>query len=150
FLNRPVPAVGSSIGIDRLLAALIELKALKLPAATSQVLVTVMDRQRLPDYLAILGKLREAGIRSEVYSGDTKNLPKQLKYADKVGIPFAVIAGSDEFDAGTITVKNLAAGREKAVDTVDREQWLKAEDIQQTIPIADLVDYLNKHLDVDR
>ena len=150
FLNRPVPAVGSSIGIDRLLAALIELKALKLPEATSQVLVTVMDRQRLPDYLAILGKLRGAGIRSEVYSGDTKNLTRQLKYADKVGIPLAVIAGSDEFDAGTITIKNLAAGREKAVDTVDREQWLKAEDIQQTIPIADLVDYLNKHLDVDR
>jgi len=149
FLSRPIPAVGASMGIDRLLAALIELKALKLSEATSQVLVTVMDRQRLPDYLAILRKLRRAGIRSEVYSGDTKNLTRQLKYADRVGIPFAVIAGSDEFDAGTVTVKNLAAGREKAVATADREQWLKAEEIQQTIPVAVLVDYLNKHLGKD-
>ena len=94
FLNQAIPATGASIGIDRLLAALIELKALSLTQATSQVLVTVMDRERLPDYLNIVCQLREAGVPSEIYSGDTKNLTKQIKYADKVGIPFVVIAGS--------------------------------------------------------
>jgi len=146
FLNRSIPATGSSIGIDRLLAALIQLKALSLTNATSQVLVTVMDQERLPDYLTILRKLREAGIPSEIYSGDTKNLTRQIKYGDKVGIPFVVIAGSDEFESGTVTVKNLAAGREKALQTSDRKEWLKAEQIQEKIPLSGLIGYLRKYL----
>ncbi|MCK4372078.1 MAG: ATP phosphoribosyltransferase regulatory subunit, partial [candidate division Zixibacteria bacterium] len=146
FLNRSIPATGSSCGLDRLLAALIELKALKLVDATSQVLVTVMDYDRLSDYLAILRKLREAGIPSEIYSGDTRNLTKQIKYGDKVGIPLAVIVGSDEFEAKTVTVKNLAAGRQKALETADRKEWLKAEEIQETIPIDQLLEYLRRQL----
>ncbi len=100
FLGRSIPAVGSSIGVDRLLAALIALDALEMTEATSKVLVTVMDKERLPDYLKLLKQLRTAGIPSEIFSGDTKNLTKQIKYGDKVGIPFAVIAGSDEFENG--------------------------------------------------
>ncbi|MFZ5979794.1 MAG: histidine--tRNA ligase [Candidatus Zixiibacteriota bacterium] len=146
FLSQPVPAVGSSIGIDRLLAALLELKAVELIRATSQVLVTVMDPERLPDYLTILKELRQAGIPSEIYAGDTKNLTRQIKYGDKVGIPYAVIAGSDEFDRGQVTVKNMSAGAEKAGDTADREEWLKAEGFQETIPRALLLEYLKKHL----
>ncbi len=146
FLGRSIPATGSSIGIDRLLAALIELKALKLEPATSKVLVTVMDRERLPDYLKILRQLRSEGIPSEIFSGDTKNLTKQIKYGDKVGIPFAVIAGSDEFNAGQLTIKNLAAGKEKASETANREEWLKAEDIQITIAADELIPYLKKEL----
>ncbi|MFH1687883.1 MAG: histidine--tRNA ligase [bacterium] len=149
FLNRSLPAVGSSVGPDRLLAALFALKALKPSGATAQVLVTVMDRDRLPDYLTILRDLRRAGIRAEIYSGDTRNITKQIKYADKVGIPLAVIAGSDEFAAGQITIKNLALGREKAQQTTDRAEWLKAEDIQYTISQTDLVEFVRKQLDSD-
>ena len=149
FLGRSIPAVGSSIGIDRLLAALIALDALKLEEATSKVLVTVMDRERLPDYLKILRQLRAEGIPSEIFSGDTKNLTKQIKYGDKVGIPFAVIAGSDEFEKGLITVKNLAAGKEKAKDTTDRDEWLKAEDIQESIQVDSLISYLKEKLKLD-
>ncbi len=146
FLGRSIPAVGSSIGIDRLLAALIELKALSLRDAASKVLVTVMDADRLTDYLEILRWLRKEGISSEIFTGDTKNLTKQIRYADRAGIPFAVIAGSNEFESGNVTVKNLAAGREKAVNTSDRQEWLKAKDIQVTIPVGELVRYLKKQM----
>jgi histidyl-tRNA synthetase len=146
FLNKSFPAVGSSIGVDRLLAALIELKAIQLTSSTSQVLVTVMDRERTADYLKIVKDLRAAGIPSEIYSGDTKNLTKQIKYGDKVGIPFAVIAGSDEFAAGQITVKNLIKGRSRGEETTDRDQWLAAEGFQERIPISDLISYLRTHL----
>ena len=146
FLNKQYPAVGTSLGVDRLLAALIHLKTLELSECTSQVLVTVMDRERLADYLAILHNLRKAGIRSEIYLGDTKNLTKQVKYGDKVGVPFAIIAGSNEFEAGTVTVKNLAAGRERARQAADRDQWLAAEGFQETIPLASLIDYFRKNL----
>ena len=144
FLNTPVPATGSSIGIDRLLAALIELKALNLETSVSKVLVTIMDRERLPEYLKILREIRDAGIPSEIFVGDTKNLTKQIKYGDKLGIPFAVIAGSNEFETGTITVKNMEAGAEKAYATSERDEWLKAEGFQETIPRDQLIDYLKK------
>ncbi|MEW6412436.1 MAG: histidine--tRNA ligase [Candidatus Zixiibacteriota bacterium] len=146
FSGKSVPAVGSSIGIDRLLAALIELKAIELKDATSKVLVTVMDNERISDYLDILRLLRNEGIPSEIFSGDTRNLTKQIRYGDKVGIPFAVIVGSDEFEAGMVTVKNLEAGREKALETTNREEWLKAELIQETIACGELVPYLKRHL----
>ncbi|UCG62756.1 MAG: histidine--tRNA ligase [Candidatus Zixiibacteriota bacterium] len=146
FLGRSIPATGSSIGIDRLLAALIELKALKLRQSTSLVLVTVMDKDRLPDYLAMVQMLRNEGIPAEIYSGDTRNLTKQIKYGDRAGIPFAVIAGSDEFEAGKVTIKNLAAGRDKAMETTDREEWLKAEDIQETIAVDQMIAYLKDKL----
>ncbi|MBI5265864.1 MAG: ATP phosphoribosyltransferase regulatory subunit, partial [candidate division Zixibacteria bacterium] len=146
FLGRSIPAVGTSLGVDRLLAALFELKAISAKSATSQVLVTVMDRERVPEYLAIVQELRSAGIPSEIFSGDTKNLSKQIRYGDKVGIPFAVIAGSDEFAAGQVTVKNLAAGKTVAKETSDREEWLAAEGFQETIKRADLVRYFAQKL----
>lgn len=146
FSGKSMPAVGSSIGIDRLLAALIELNALKLKDATSSVLVTVMDKDRISDYIKLLKMLRENNISAEIYSGDTKNLTKQIKYADKVGIPFALIAGSDEFENDMVTIKNLKAGKEKANETSDREEWLKAEDIQETIKTSSLIDYLKEKI----
>ena len=146
FQGTQVPGVGTSCGPDRLLAALLELKTIKLSECTSKVLVTIMDQDKLPKYLKILQELRRAGIASEIYSGDTKNLTKQIKYGDKVGIPFAIIAGSDEFEKGAITVKNLLAGREKAEKTSNREEWLKAEDIQETIPLSDLIKYFKERL----
>jgi histidyl-tRNA synthetase len=147
FQSQSVPAVGASIGIDRLLAALIELKAIALTPATSQVLVTVMDRERLPDYLAMLSEIRAAGIPAEIFSGDTKNITKQVKYGDKVGIPLAVIAGSQEFESGEITVKNLAAGEAAAGEVGDREEWLKAEGFQSTIKRTELIAHLKKQLE---
>jgi histidyl-tRNA synthetase len=149
FLGRSIPATGSSIGIDRLLAALLELKAIGLERSTSKVLVTVMDRHRLPDYLKILRELRQAGIPSEIFSGDTKNLTRQIRYGDKVGIPVAVIAGSNEFETGSVTIKNLAAGAEKAADTAGREEWLKAEGFQETIDRSQLIAYVKKLLGMD-
>lgn len=146
FLRQSIPATGSSIGLDRLLAALIELKALKLENATAQVLVTVMDRERIGDYLAIVRQLRAAGIRSEIYTGDTKNITKQVRYADKVGIPLVVIAGSQEFESGQVAVKNLTHGRQKSLQTSNREDWLKGDEVQESIPKAELVAYIKKQL----
>ena len=94
----------------------------------------------------MLYKIREAGIPWEIVVGDSRNITKQVKYADKVGIPFVVIAGSDEFASNQVTIKNLKAGQEKAKETSDREEWLKAEEIQVTISADKMVEYLKKEL----
>lgn len=146
FLGRSIPAVGASIGIDRLLAALIALQALPLREATSEVLVTIMDQERLPDYLKLVSTLRQAGIACELFVGETKNLTRQIKYGDKVGIPFAVIAGSNEFANGTVMVKNLHLGRERAASADNRDEWLKAEGIQEEVKQSELIHWLQEKL----
>jgi histidyl-tRNA synthetase len=143
-----VPAVGASCGVDRLLAALGELERRRRKAAgepeaeprraTADVLVTVMDRERMPEYIAMVHELREAGINAELWLGSLGSFGKQMKYADKLGIPLAVIAGEDELAAGTVTLKDLELGRKLAEEAKSREEWEEQKQ-QWSIPRADLV-----------
>lgn len=138
FTGQEVPACGASIGVDRLLAALRALDRLDAARAPGPVVVTVMDDDRVADYQAMVTDLRRAGIAAELYVG-RKNLGNQLKYADRRGAAVAVIAGSDEFEAGTVVVKDLQHGKEVSQDIADREEWLQAADVQQTVGRGDLV-----------
>ena len=90
--------------------------------ARGPVVVTVMDRDRMADYQAMVGELRRAGIRAEVYLGNPKNFGNQLKYADKRQSPVAVIAGSDEFEADKVQIKDLILGAEIA-ENATLEEW---------------------------
>ncbi len=132
-----IPAVGASVGVDRLLAALKQLGKLDAllgdETAGPQVLVTVMDRERLGDYIAMTRELREAGIRAEMWQGGKANMQKQMKYADKLGCALAIIAGSDEFERGEVSVKDLQAGKELATQTASREEWTSKEKRPQTV-----------------
>ena len=87
--------------MDRLLAAL-RAKGRIGGAAEGPVVVTVMDRDRMADYMAMAAELRRAGIRAEVYLGNPKNFGNQLKYADKRGSPVAIIQGGDEEARGMV------------------------------------------------
>jgi len=72
------------------------------------VLVTTMDQKFLDRYLQLAGRLRAAGINTEVYL-ETAKLGNQLTYADRKGFRVALIAGENEFAKGTVQVKNLGA-----------------------------------------
>jgi histidyl-tRNA synthetase len=146
FLGKSIPATGASAGIDRLLAGLMGKNALGNESTVSRVLVTAMDRELSSEYLKLLNEIRDCGIPAEIFLGETRNLTKQLRYADRVGIPVAVIIGSEEYKADQVTVKNLVAGREKAHGVSDRETWLKAEQIQETIDRKELIPYLKRLL----
>ncbi len=114
FTRTPLPGVGASLGLDRLLAAMEELGLLPNAATPAQVLVTMLDESRLADYLRIGRVLRQAGIATEVFP-QAKKLPKQLQYADRKGFRLALIAGGDEFAAGTWQVKDLREGKQSQV-----------------------------------
>lgn len=146
FSSKAIPGTGSSFGVDRMLAALIALNAIELKKSTADVLVTTMDKSRITDYIEIVNRIRESGLNAELYLGETRNINKQLKYADRIGIPAAVIAGSNEFETGTITIKDLRAGLEKSKEVPDRSEWLKADKIQVTIKQADLISHLRRLL----
>lgn len=109
FTDTRLPGVGISIGLTRLFAKLKEANLLQPPPRTpAEVLVTTMDQKFLDRYLQFAGKLRAAGINTEVYLEATK-LGNQLTYADRKGFRVALIAGENEFAKGTVQVKNLGA-----------------------------------------
>lgn len=137
FTGQEVPATGVSIGVDRLLAALREKGRLS-SKASGPVVVTVMDRDRMADYQAMVSELRQAGIRAEVYLGNPKNFGNQLKYADKRESPVAVIEGTDEKARGVVQIKDLALGARLAAEMETNEEW-KAQPAQMEIARADLV-----------
>ena len=121
FTGQEVPATGISIGVDRLLAAL-HAKGRMSATTEGPVVVTVMDRDRMADYQAMVAELRSAGIRAEVYLGNPKNFGNQLKYADKRNAPIAVIEGADEKDRGIVQIKDLILGA-KIAETATLEEW---------------------------
>jgi len=121
FTGQEVPATGISIGVDRLLAALREKGRLH-SVAHGPVVVTVMDRDRMADYQAMVAELRTAGIRAEVYLGNPKNFGNQLKYADKRNSPAAIIEGGDEKAAGMVQIKDLILGA-KIAQSATLEEW---------------------------
>ena len=74
-------------------------------------------------------------MRTDLYLGQEKGLRKQLQYADRVDARFAVIVGSNEFEKGVVTIKDLKAGESVSKDAAQREEWLKkSREIQREIP----------------
>lgn len=114
FTSQPLPGVGASLGLDRLLAAMEELAMLQHASTPAPVLVTLFDASRTGEYLRIGRVLRTAGIAAEVFP-EARPLGKQLKYANRRGFRIAVIAGEEEFAAGQWQVKDLARGEQQAV-----------------------------------
>ncbi len=127
--------MGVSIGVDRLLAALRE-KGRIGGTETGPVVVTVMDRDRMADYQAMVAELRAAGIRAEVYLGNPKNFGNQLKYADKRNSPVAIIEGGDEKANGVVQIKDLILGRDRRERDIGR---MEERPSQFEVPRGDLV-----------
>jgi histidyl-tRNA synthetase len=118
YTSQPLPGIGASLGLDRLLAAMEELGMVAKASTPAEVFVAYFDAARLHDYLRLAGQLRAAGLNVELYP-EPKKLGSQLKYADRRGFHAAVIAGESEFAAGEVQVKNLATGESQAVAAAD-------------------------------
>ena len=145
FTGQEVPATGVSIGVDRLLAAL-HAKGQIDTTAQGPVVVTVMDKDRMADYQAMVAELRQAGIRAEVYLGNPKNFGNQLKYADKRGSPIAVIEGGEEHENGVIQIKDLVLGA-KMAEGATLEEW-RDRPSQYEVPRGDLVSKVREILEL--
>lgn len=114
FSSSSVPAVGVSIGVDRLFEAMESLGLIK-PYGTAKAIVMNLDENLIDDYVALAAQLRSKGIATEVYY-QTAKLDKQFKYAETRGIQYAVIMGSEEKEQGTAQLKNLATREQNKVE----------------------------------
>ena len=119
FLGRDLPCVGISFGIDRILDALAEKNLLAEEAVTTtQALVTLFAPETLAASFAVANDLRRAGVRTEVYT-DAKELRNQLTFANRKGIPLAVILGPDESARGEVVLRDLRSGHQHSVPRAD-------------------------------
>ncbi len=108
YTKQPLPGVGASLGIDRLLAGLEELGQGGRSETPAEVFLAHFDGDHLAEYLRIAAALRRSGIAVEFFP-EPKKLGQQLKLASKRGIPLALVIGGDEFAAGTAQLKEMAA-----------------------------------------
>lgn len=114
YSKQRMPGVGASLGVDRLLAALEELKVALPGTRNRSVFLAFFDGDRGPQYLALAQSLREQGLDVELYP-EAKKLGAQLKYADRLGFPCAVIIGGDEWEQGNAQIKDLVQGDSRTV-----------------------------------
>jgi len=128
FKGVDIPGTGISFGVDRLLFALLQLDQIKVDDQ-KPVLVCVMDEKYLKNYYEILDQLRENNINAEIFLDTKKNLGKQLTLANKRELNVAVICGDNEFNEGTVTIKNL--------------KGVKGEN-NKTFPKSNLIDEIKK------
>jgi len=131
FKGVDLPGTGMSIGVDRLLFAMLQLDQIKIDEK-KPVMVCVMDEKYLSKYYEILKDLRDNNINSEIFLDSKKNLGKQLTYANKRKCPVAIICGENEFKNNTITLKNLLG--------------VKGENNQSTISNENLINEIKKFI----
>jgi histidyl-tRNA synthetase len=118
-----IPGTGFGLGFDRTLEAAEQLGLVPETVVNSKVLITVFSPELQANSLSIAGKIRSQGINAEIYTNPSVKLDKQLKYADKKGIPFVVIIGPEEAAKNMVTLKNM---KEKTQKTISLEELIKA------------------------
>ena len=138
FTGERLPSTGFSFGVSRLASALRAAGRGDEDAVRGPVVVIVFSEADMQHYLDAVSELRDAGIAAELYLGKA-GMKAQMKYADRRGAPAAVILGGDEIAAGTVTIKDLDAGRAAAAGVADNEAWKAERPGQQVAPRAELV-----------
>ena len=143
FTGQVTPATGFSFGVSRLAAALRAAGREPGGQARGPVVVIAFDEAHMAEYFSVVGQLRAAGVPAEVYLG-TSGMKPQMKYADRRGAPAVVMLGGDEIAAGTVTIKDLDAGRMAAQGLADNAAWKAERPGQQTVPRDQLVAAVRK------
>jgi len=121
FAYKQIPAVGCAFGFDRTIEAMDALNLFPAEMTTATVLVTVFSPELKNSSLKLSSQLRSNNIYTELYLDEKIKLDKQLKYADKKGIPYALIIGPDEVKNNSVTLKNL---KEKSQRTISQNELL--------------------------
>jgi histidyl-tRNA synthetase len=120
-----LPAVGTTLGLDRIVDVINELNLLPdLPKTKTQVMVANFGPDTENDSLSLTSSLRDQGIAATFYPYPDK-LGKQFKYADNLGIPFVAVIGSEEKEKGLVTLKNMSTQDQSQVSPTQISDLIK-------------------------
>lgn len=139
YTKKSLPGVGISIGLTRLFYVLCENDFLN-RAHESQLEALVIPMTEDMNYaVKTATELRKAGINTQIYLEEGK-FKKKLTYGSRLTIPFCVILGSDEIEAGHVTIKNMSTGDQKTTDLQEAVAIINSyKDMQKKIQ------YVNMH-----
>ena len=127
YTDKKLPGIGISIGLTRLFYVLDE-QGLLNPAthsASADALVIPMSPEPTAA-IALAEKLRAAGVRVQLY-GEQKKFKQKMSYADKLGVPYAILLGEDEINAGKCSVKDLRTGVQVTVTAEEAAELILAD-----------------------
>ena len=137
FNNQDCPSTGISVGLDRLIYAILQKNKIK-AEKKNPVLICVFDEKYMDFYIKILNMLRSENISAEIYSGSS-NIKSQFKYADKRGCDFVILCGDDEVSKNVVTIKNLNVGKQMSENIKDRSEWKQSSEAQKTVAFDQLL-----------
>ena len=125
YTEKELPGVGISIGLTRLFYVLDEQGLLnpEIPCAPADALVLPMT-QEPGAAIALAEQLRAEGIRVQLYA-EQKKFKQKMSYADKIGVPYAVLLGEDEIAQGKCSVKDMRSGEQVTVTAQEAAQLIK-------------------------
>ena len=135
YIEKQLPGVGISIGLTRLFYVLDEQGLLNpnLPDAPCDVLVLPMTDDPYAA-VSLAETLRQEALRVQLY-GEQKKFKQKMAYANKLGVPFAVLLGEDELAQNKCSVKNMATGEQQTLSPEEAATWIKASLAQGKQPI---------------
>ena len=125
YIEKSLPGVGISIGLTRLFYILDEQGLLNpaLPSAPADALVLPM-LENPAAAIALAQKLRAEGLKVQLY-GEQKKFKQKMAYANKLGVPYAVLLGEDEVNEGVCSVKNMATGEQVKLTPAEAAAYIK-------------------------
>ena len=112
FVGREVAATGGSFGIERLVEVIKSRKMINISSTIAKTLVTIFDKSLFNNSLIIADELRKNNISTILYPVPTEKLDKQLKYANKKGIPYVIIIGPEEITTEKVVLKDMKSGEQ--------------------------------------
>jgi histidyl-tRNA synthetase len=118
FNSAPLPATGSSFGLERILTVLEELNLSAAGGSASQILVALFSPETEHEALSLLSLLRSSAIKAEIYLKHDK-MKKQLAYASSRKIPLVAILGPDEIRQGTVVLRDMSRGEQMTVSRTE-------------------------------
>lgn len=122
--GRNIPATGGSFGIERIVEVIRDRGMVKFYPTTTQAMVAIFSPEMLEKSVRIANLLRKDNIRTMLYS-DPDKLDKQLKYADRKGIPVVIIMGPNEADKNTAIIKNMKTNSQQTVSMAELSLGIK-------------------------
>ncbi len=125
YIEKQLPGVGISIGLTRLFYVLDEQGLLnpELPSAPADALVLPMT-QETALAIRLAETLRSSGLRVQLY-GEQKKFKQKMAYADKLGVPFAVLLGEDEIAEGKCSVRNMRTGEQVKLTAEEAAEYIR-------------------------
>ena len=118
FAGRPIPSVGASLGLERIITVMEELGMLPSSEGVPRVMVAVYGPETLAPTLAAAKMLRDAGIATDLFADEAK-LGRQLKHANARGYRWVVVVGPEEVAKDAVSLKDLASGAQETLSLAD-------------------------------